>query len=160
MTTNDALEVVRVFKFGGHVGLALPIAGAMAWSVRAFGAGRDSFPVLVPVPMDARSLRHRGFNPAERAAREVSIELGLPVLDVLRKVVRTRPQSKTTHEARAANVKRAFDIHPEGASGLAGRGVLLVDDLVTTGATAAACAAVLFGAGAATVSVVCFGRAL
>ena len=160
MTTDDALEIIHLLKFGGHVGLARPVARAMAWSVGAFGVRQDGPPFLVPVPMDARSLRRRGFNPAERVARELSIELGFPVADVLRKVVRTRPQSQTPREDRAANVREAFDIRPEGAGRLSGRAVLLVDDLVTTGATAAACGTVLFRAGASTVSVTCFGRAL
>jgi len=160
MTTDDVLEIIHLLKFGRHAGLARPIARAMAGSIRGFGVRLDGSACLVPVPMDARSLRHRGFNPAERLARELSNELGFPVADVLRKSFRTRPQSRTPREERAANVRRAFDIRPEGACRLEGRAVLLVDDLVTTGSTAAACGTVLFRVGAAAVSVACFGRAL
>ena len=160
MTTTHVLEIVHHLKFGGYVGLAEPMGRTMAWAVRNF-VGETSSPfLLVPVPMDEKSLRRRGFNAAERLARQLSAELHFPVGEVLRKTARTRPQSKTPSEDRAPNVRNAFGCLDEGVFPLGGRPVLLVDDLVTTGATSAACGAALLRAGAVAVTVVCFGRAM
>jgi ComF family protein len=160
MTTNHVLEIIHLLKFGGYRGLARPVGLAMAWAVRSFARGPAGTPTLVPVPMEKKALRRRGFNPAERLARELSASLGFPVADVLRKTARTRPQSKTPSEERAANVRNAFACQGEEVVPLRGGPVLLVDDLVTTGATSAACGAALLRAGAGSVTVVCFGRAL
>ena len=158
MTTRNVLEIVHLLKFGGYVSLAVPAARAMGWAVRSFAAELVGPALLVPVPMEARARRRRGFNAAERLARELSAELGWPVADILRKTGRTRPQSKTPSGDRAANVRNAFSCAAEAS--LSGRTVLLVDDLVTTGATSAACGAELLRGGAGSVTVVCFGRAM
>jgi predicted amidophosphoribosyltransferase len=160
MTTNHVLEIVHLFKFRGYVGLGGPMGRAMAWAVEAFGGGVDGTAFFVPVAMDAKSLRQRGFNPAARLAATLSVDFGIPSVEIVRKTLRTRPQSKTPREKRASNVRRAFDCVADAAVSPAGRPVYLVDDLVTTGATSAACAAALLRAGASAVTVVCFGRAM
>lgn len=160
MTTTQVLEIVHLLKFGGYAGLSAPMGRAMAWAARNFAGETAGRPLLVPVPMDEKSLRRRGFNPAERLARELSVELGFPLAEVLRKTARTRPQSKTPSEDRAANVRNAFACRDEGGLSPAGLPVFLVDDLVTTGATSAVCGAALLRAGAAAVTVLCFGRAM
>jgi ComF family protein len=160
MTTGDLLKIVHSLKFGGHANLARPVARAMAWALRAFDPTPGGESVLVATPMDRVSLRRRGFNQAERIARELSLDLGIPVsVAALRKTSRTRPQSKTPREDRAANVRGAFACLDDRAE-IAGKRAILVDDLVTTGATAAACSAALLEARPASVTVVCFGRAL
>ncbi len=164
MTTEGVLKIVHSFKFGGNADLARPIARSMAWAFRSLqGAPADSPPeecVLVSTPMDAAAERRRGFNQADRIAGVLSSELGIPRRPgALLKTSRRRPQSKTRREERAANVRGVFCC-PAGSANIEGRAVLLVDDLVTTGATAAACGAALLGAGARSVTVLCFGRAL
>jgi predicted amidophosphoribosyltransferase len=160
MTTTHVLDIVHHLKFGGYVGLVGPMGRAMAWAVRSFAGESGTPPWIVPVPMDPKSLRRRGFNAAERLARRLSAEMGFPLAEALCKTARTRPQSKTPSGDRAANVRNAFGCPGEGVRRLAGRPVFLVDDLVTTGATSAACGAALLRAGAARVTVVCFGRAM
>jgi predicted amidophosphoribosyltransferase len=81
----------------------------------------------------------------------------MEVAPLLGKSRRTRPQSLTRHEERVSNVDGAFVV---AGSGLRGANLCLVDDLITTGATVAACAGVLFAAGAARVRVLAAGRTI
>jgi predicted amidophosphoribosyltransferase len=179
MTTDSTLKIIHLLKFSGYVDLARPIARSMGWAIRRFGTESESTAaldgttiseattvsegaaVLVPTPMDRGSERRRGFNQAERIARELAIDLGFPVATgVLRKTARTQRQSTTGREHRARNVRYAFSCSAPSTSGLSGKSVLLVDDLVTTGATAASCGAALLRAGVRSVTVLCFGRAM
>jgi ComF family protein len=160
MTTTPLLELVHLLKFRGYTGLAEPMGRAMAWAARNLAEYLSRTTLVVPVPMDDKSLRRRGFNAAELLARALAADLDFPVVNALQKKGKTRPQSKTPAEERAANVRVAFACSGLGGRGHAGAPVLLVDDLVTTGATAAACAAALLRAGAGSVTVTSFGRAM
>jgi ComF family protein len=114
----------------------------MSTSGRAVLADAD---VCVPVPLHRRRLRQRGFNQADDLARG----LGVPVVAVLRRVRRTRPQVELPAVERQSNVAGAFALaRPCRARDIAGRIVVLVDDVATTGATLEACARVLSRAGA------------
>lgn len=105
---------------------------------------------LVPVPLDARRARWRGFNQSALLAAEVARALDRPLLDAaLRRQRPTRPQVGLSARERRANVRDAFACTERTA--VAGRRLLLVDDVMTTGATLEACAAALHGAGAAAV---------
>jgi predicted amidophosphoribosyltransferase len=105
--------------------------------------------------MHPSARRRRGFNQAELLAKGVAAAVGAPMVQAIRKTARTPPQSKTGHVHRADNVRRTFQ--PSGPP-VTGRHVCLVDDLVTTGATAAACAAAALAAGARKVTVLCLAR--
>ncbi|MEJ2721937.1 MAG: ComF family protein, partial [bacterium] len=110
------------------------------------------------IPMERWDFRRRGFNQAREIAARAAAYLGVPgPFDAVRKTARTAPQSRTSRRNRAGNVRGVFTASP---SDIGGRHVLLVADLVTTGATAASCAAALYSAGARRVTVLCFGRAL
>ena len=156
-TTDDTLlRLIHLMKFGRRERLA-------PWLARAISNGLprralDELPgpaVLVPVPMDRRSRRRRGFNQAERIAVELARAWGVPVASrALAKTRHTLAQSSLGRTDRARNLGRAI---VPGREPVAGRSVVIVDDLVTTGATVAACAAVLRLAGAASVRVVCVG---
>jgi len=120
----------------------------------------------VPVPLHPRRLRARGFSQAQAlaaAARRAapSPAGALPPVDatVLARVRATDEQAGLSRAARARNVHGAFAVSSRAAGRVAGRRVLLVDDVVTTGATAAACARALLGAGAARVEVLALARA-
>jgi len=115
---------------------------------------------LIPVPLAPVRERERGFNQAERLASALAAFWHVPVWpEVVARSRRTRSQTRLTPEERSANVRHAFSV-PDGARDrLRGRHLLLVDDVVTTGATLNACAATLFDAGARTLSYVTFGRA-
>ena len=109
------------------------------------------FEVVVPVPLHASRLRERGFNQAAEIARGIAAEARGPLIN--RALVRTRvtrAQSELDLAARAANVDGAFGPGEE-AHRVRGFRVLLVDDVLTTGATARACASALRTAGARTI---------
>lgn len=124
-------------------------------------AERYPFPsdaLLVPVPLHVARLRERGFNQALLLARALGRRRGLPVLPtVLGRTRATRGQPGLRADARRRNLAGAFAV--ADASAVAGRHVILVDDVLTTGATADACAAALLAAGATRVDVYTAGRA-
>lgn len=115
---------------------------------------------LVPVPLAAVKERARGFNQAERLADAVATRWGIPVWrDALRRTRATPSQTRLTPGERLANVHGAFSVDASCAERLRGRHVVLVDDVLTTGATLNACAHALFAAGTRTMSYLTFGRA-
>lgn len=110
--------------------------------------------VLVPVPLHRMKLLGRRFNQAALLAGEVAALTGKPVDPLV--LVRTRPtpsQLGLTRDQRRSNVARAFLVPPARGARIRGRRVLLVDDVVTTGATVSAAATALFKAGATGVDV-------
>jgi ComF family protein len=155
--SNDVLlRVIHLLKFSRVTCLIESLAEAIAIATRPATTGL-SRPVLVAVPMDKAAIRRRGFNQSERIASALGDRWGCRVLaDALVKPRPTRAQSLTPRGERLINVRGAF---VAGPAGVAGRDVVLIDDLVTTGATAAVAAGVLGSAGAESVTVVCVGQA-
>lgn len=153
---NDALlELIRFLKFEGGRRAAQPLGW---WMAAALGRPPrvPAGAVLVPVPLHGARRALRGYNQAELLAATVAAATGLPLRPaLLRRTRRTRPQSKLGAEARAANVHGAFAARPEAAA--EPRHVILVDDLVTTGETVAACAAALRASSGAGISVLAAG---
>jgi ComF family protein len=110
--------------------------------------------LIVPVPLARLRLLTRRFNQAAILAQELSRRTGLPVApNVLRRRRSTPSQVGLTHDQRRRNVAGAFRVPPNRAPAVVGRRVLLIDDVITTGATAEACARALKRAGAAHVDV-------
>jgi len=152
---NDAvLELARLVKFGRRKSLLQLASAAMAHEFLS-RIEPDRQAVLVPVPMHPSASRRRGFNQAELLAEGISALTGVPTVLALGKRIRTPPQSLTAHRNRADNVRGVFE--PSGGR-LDGCRVYLVDDLVTTGATVASCAAAVLSAGAGEVGVLCLAR--
>jgi len=163
--------VLHAFKYDGRRSLAPALASLLRDQAADVLAGAD---VLVPVPLHAARRRHRGFN----QARDLAAHLGLPVLAALRRTRATSPQASLAAGARRRNVRGAFALAPappwtratwrlsrrarlaRTADALADRVIVLVDDVVTTGATLEACARVLRAAGAADVRAVTVARAV
>lgn len=112
--------------------------------------------LVVPVPLSVRRQAQRGYNPAELLAGPLAQRLGLPLAQALLRQRETRPQMDLQVEQRWANVHGAF----AGQAPAAGRRVLLVDDIITTGATAHAAARALRAAGANSVYVLALARTL
>ena len=136
-------KLVHRFKYQ-HMRAAAPALGEL---LAGFIAGwPDNQLVLAPVPLHPRRMRERGYNQAALLARELSNRTGLPVKEgLLRRVEHSRPQVESaSSEERVRNVAGAFEATAD-ASGLR---VLLLDDVITTGSTAFACAAALKDAGA------------
>jgi ComF family protein len=119
----------------------------------------NDYDVVIPVPLHWRRLWWRGFNQAALLAAEVARRLSLP-LDTTSIARRrfTTPQTSRHHDERIRNVRRAFVVaHPEG---IKNRRVLIVDDVMTTGATVDECARVLLSAGAISADVFTLARVL
>jgi ComF family protein len=115
---------------------------------------------LVPVPLAAVKERSRGFNQAAVLAVALGRRWQIPVWDdLLRRSRATPSQTRLTPGERLANVHHAFSLENNAESRIRGQHLILVDDVLTTGATLNACATVLFEAGARTLSYVTFGRA-
>jgi ComF family protein len=115
---------------------------------------------LVPVPLAPVRERERGYNQSALLARALAAQWELPVWDhALERVRATRTQTRLTPDERRGNVSGAFRVPEAATTELRGAHLMLVDDVVTTGSTLAACAAALFGAGARVISMVTFGRA-
>jgi len=112
----------------------------------------QSWDLVVPVPLHPTKQREREFNQAERLAGRLAQALGTPMnTDLVRRVQPTRTQTLLSKTQRAENVRRAFAARP--ACRLHGERVILVDDVLTTGATTSACAGALRAAGAGEVCV-------
>ena len=120
-------------------------------------SGRDLLPgidLIVPVPLARLRLLTRRFNQAAILAQELSRRTGLPVAaHVLRRTRATPSQVGLTHDQRRRNVAGAFRVPKNRRAAVIGRRVLLIDDVITTGATVEACARSLERAGAAGVDV-------
>lgn len=112
---------------------------------------------LLPVPLASKRLRQRGFNQAAMLARWLSGQLDLPCEEnVLQRIKDTNAQQELDAKARKKNLRSAFDLSPD--ADVKGRHLALVDDVLTTGATAQALARILMDAGAARVDVYCLAR--
>lgn len=149
-------RALHALKYGGERRLAVPLGGALAARWRQAGAGGD---LLVPVPVHAERARDRGYDQAVLLAAAAASSLRIPSASVLERRRATVAQYHLNRSARAENVAGAFRLRDaEARRAVAGGWVVLVDDIVTTGATLAACAEALLGAGAVAVSAVTVAR--
>jgi ComF family protein len=151
--SGPARDLVRALKFRGAIG----VADAMAAQIAANAPpGWLEGPTLVPVPLHRKRLQSRGYNQAAAIAEALASRTGLDVLDSL-----VRTGSPLTQVGRHRAERKSG---PAGAIEARGSAVpervLLVDDVVTTGATLAACRAALVAAGSAQVDAVVFARTL
>lgn len=148
-----ARTVALRLKYGRRIGMARLIARQM---VRHVGAGEA---LVVPVPLHRWRLWQRGFNQSALIADHLGRLTGWPVEKLaLTRVKRTAPLRGMNPKQRAKMVRGAFALaadHP-----FAGRRILLIDDVHTSGATAAACARALKAGGAAEVRLLCWARVL
>ena len=151
-----ARVLVHAFKYGDRLDLA-PIMGR--WMARAGRELLDGADALVPVPLHWRRMWARRFNQSAALAKEISAASGIPVLHDAFKRVRATPQQVGLSKAeRADNVQGAFRVPPEGKGDVAKRRLVLIDDVLTSGATADTCARALLRAGAKHVDVLVFAR--
>jgi ComF family protein len=145
-------SIIHAFKYDGRRSLAKPLARLVRERHRDLLADVDA---AVPVPLHWVRRISRGFNQAEDLARC----LGLPVTRALKRVRSTAPQAELAGVARAANVRAAF-APTHAAASLRGKVVLVVDDVVTTGATMEACALALCRCGVREVRTIAAARAV
>ncbi len=145
-------------KYAGERRLADPLGAAIARRWARVGIGSE---LIVPVPVHAERERSRGYDQAALIAVAAARGLGLPLARALERGRATVAQFELGRDERAANVAGAFRLRgsdPPAERAVVGRWILLVDDVVTTGATLAACASALERAGARGVSAIAVAR--
>jgi ComF family protein len=148
--------LVHGLKYSDRLDLAPMLGRWMAQAGRSLLADADA---LVPVPLHWRRLWARRFNQSAALAKIISNESGVPVVvDALKRVKPTLQQVGLTASERAQNVQGAFAVLDAGRPQVAGRKLVLIDDVLTTGATLEACARALLRGGAANVDVLVFAR--
>jgi ComF family protein len=157
--------MIHAYKYQGRVQLAGPLSRLLWCTFRRYWEPEEIDCVL-PVPLHPNRLRQRGFNQAlllinawtRLAAREgIAFEKKKIGMDLIRRNHHTAPQTGLDRDQRAANVKHAFVLTDTGV--VRKRRFLIVDDVLTTGATVDACARLLLAAGAAAVHVLTLARA-
>jgi ComF family protein len=158
-TAGTGIDIVHALKYGGWAGVASLAAITMARLPFPEDV-REEAAALVPVPLASARFRERGFNQSELLADGIGASWKLPVWgDVLTRERATDTQTRLAPNARQANVAGAFAVPCDARAKVAGRHIILVDDVITTGATMNACAAALYEAGVRLISYLTFGRA-
>lgn len=147
--TGPTRHALHELKYAGNRRLARPLGALLAERWRRAAIRGD---LLVAVPVHARRLRERGYDQAVLLAEAAATRLCLPAVRAIVRVEQTAAMHGLGRAARSANVGAAFAIDLAKAPAVAGRSVVLIDDVTTTGASLSACAAVLRSAGAIEVS--------
>jgi len=146
-------RLIQLYKYEGVRPLAAPLSRLLARAVPR----SQRFDVIVPMPLHWMRRWKRGFNQAGLLVQLLARQLAVPAVAAVRRVKPTAPQAGLTMAQRRDNVAGAFQVRNRRA--IAGMNVLLVDDVLTTGATLNACAAVLKRSGARRVTVLAVARA-
>ncbi len=165
MTDDDSLAfahfggavaiALRRFKYEERADLARPLGHLLRRAVVDAGIHTD---VVVPVPLHPRRLAERGYNQAALLARAVADQLDVPFAPrALERQRQTAQQARLGRAERLVNMAEAFEVRDKPA--VEGRAILLVDDVLTTGATLLACRDALIRSGAEEVRSVCLARA-
>ena len=149
-------KLILGFKHGDRTYAAKTLA---VWMHRAGGEFLENSDAIVPVPLHRWKLFQRRYNQSALLAQQIGIMMGKPVLYyVLRRIRATPPQGHLKRKERQENVKGAFAVVSKHKDSVEGKPLLLIDDVVTTGATANECAKVQLKAGAKQVHVLTLSR--
>lgn len=158
-TPGTGGQIVHALKYSGWRDVAPSVAQRMtrlSWPRDVI----EERTAVVPVPLAPSRERERGYNQSAVIGAELAQLWRIPMWeDALTRTRATRTQTELTPGERLSNVAGAFRVRENARAKLRGAHVLLVDDIVTTGATLSACAAALFEAGSRIISYVTFGRA-
>ena len=147
-------KLIHLFKYSGMKPLGRRLARLLDGALPQ--DSMEAFDAVVPMPLHWRRRWKRGFNQSEILARLVAANHGLPVISAVRRVRATATQAGLTNSKRRKNVAGAFRVSQKRQ--IDGKRILLIDDVMTTGATAAACAAAMKRAGACSVTLLTLAR--
>ncbi|MBT9132394.1 ComF family protein [candidate division NPL-UPA2 bacterium Unc8] len=148
-------ECIHLLKYNKKTYLARPL-GKFLIDLACYKQDLSKAELLVPVPLDKRRYRERGFNQAQLLAAVVSKEIGIPISTSLHRTRNAPSQTQLSHQERLKNVKGLFKVARN--NGVINKNILLIDDVFTTGATADECARALLTAGAQGVNVLTVAR--
>jgi ComF family protein len=142
-------SLLHLLKYSGRLSLGRTLGEELG---RRVSLGENLPDLLIPVPLHPTKLRERGYNQSSALSAGVQRLTGIPVAEhVVRRNRYTSSQTHLSLEERAANVDGAFSIAPGRSGEIEGMRILLLDDVLTTGATLRACASVIKRAGAVAV---------
>jgi ComF family protein len=149
-------ELIHLFKYGRVKTLARPLGDLLSAAL----PGDEQFDAVAPVPLHWRREWQRGFNQSELLARVIARRCGIPVVKALRRVRPTLTQAGLSNTSRRRNVAAAFRgvRRAPWSPAVEGQSILLIDDVMTTGSTAASCALALKRAGARRVALLTVAR--
>lgn len=156
--TDEARELVHLLKYSSDCASASLLGECMAHALAVSAADKEHFDIVVPVPLHSERLEARGYNQALLLSREICAHLSLALEEEA--LVRIRPTATQTvrdREARMEAMQDAFRVSKPGL--VQNKSILLVDDVITTGATAMSCARALIHAGAESVTLLTACRA-
>jgi ComF family protein len=155
---DTARELIHRLKYGDRLELARLMGGMMRLAGRELIADAD---LMIPVPLHRWRIWSRRFNQAAALGHVLARETGKPLaLDILRRVKATRPQVGLSRNERAENLQGALRVAAGAKHRLEGKRILLVDDVLTTGATANAASRALLRGGAQAVDLLTFARVI
>ena len=150
---NETMRhLIHLFKYGSRTALRHDFSQIILSFIKNYTLNLEAFDLIVPVPLSTTRLRERGYNQAELLASAIAGQLKIPL--IANNLIRTRHtlnQARTHRKDRWTNLKGAFRI--KKSFYFSGKSILIVDDLLTTGATASEAAYVLKQAGAGKVGV-------
>lgn len=153
------LEIIHRWKYQRHLWFE-PFIAALLVREAVPALRAQGWDLIVPVPLHSQKQAEREFNQAEHLAAHLGPAVALPVnARVVRRVTPTRTQTQLSRRERSENMRRAFAPGPEAAAAR-GKRIVLIDDVLTTGATTSACAQVLKASGAREVCVWTVARGL
>lgn len=146
---KSARDAILRFKFGGRRAAAVTMAAYMLLKMREMDAPRPE--IITFVPMHFLRLGTRGFNQSALLAKALGNMLSVPVVPLLKRTKYNKPQSKRSANERRLAVRGVFALKKKAE--ICGKAILLIDDVITTGATLSECARVLKKGGAGSVEI-------
>jgi len=155
MFSGSIRGAIHALKYRGDRRLIEPLADALAerWASVAVGGDQVTW-----VPVHETRRRERGFDQAEELAKGMAERLHIPAAACLERRYKTDAQHALGRQDRAGNIEGVFAVPPAVREAVSGHWLVLVDDVITTGATLASCTAALYAGGAAAVSAITLAR--
>lgn len=156
---GDLQSLMHHMKYSGAIGVGRWLGERLGSALQS-GTWTTGSEAIIPIPLHTIKKRERGYNQSEQIARGAGKILGMPVeTDLVRRIRHTRTQTTLGMDERRQNTAGAFVVPQKHCSDVEGRGFLLVDDVITTGATIRSCAQALRSAGARRIAACSVGLA-